>query len=163
MGEVKISFEATSIKEVLDDFTAALEEMGTVVIKPHDDIPESLEEVLKSKGIFLFRPGEKMPEGLLHSILEEHQEDLIDLLLGNEDATQRLMERMEEVYQKKNCTLFKPGEGIPEGLLQNLLEEDQEELFDFLLENKETLQRIRECLEERGYKTQQSEKKDSWD
>lgn len=163
MAEVKLSFHAESFKEILDDFSSTLEDMGILVLKPAGEIPERLSELLKSHGNILFKPGEGIPEGLLAALAEEDQEEMIEFLLGNKDACERIMERMEEVLQQRKFILFKPGDGIPDGLLEALLQEDQEELVEFLLENEGALQRIQQGLEERGYTSQGPEKKDSWD
>ena len=111
MGNVKINMEADSLKEFLEDLTGALEEMGAIVVKGNDDPSESLEKMLASKGMLM----------------------------------------------------FKPGQGIPEGLLISLLKEDQEEVVDAVIGNPESLARIVQSLEEKGYQIQQPEKKNSWD
>lgn len=96
MGEVKLSMDADSLKELIEDFTSAMEEMGSIVLKSTGEIPESLDDILRSKGLILFRPGEGIPEGILGAIVEEDQEEVIDFLMEKEEPRERLIQILQE-------------------------------------------------------------------
>lgn len=97
MGEVKLHLEADSLKDLFEDLTGSLEEMGAIVVKVGDiDIPEQLETILKAQGIMLFKSGNGVPSELLEALIEEEQEEVIDTLMNKKEPFERILEILDE-------------------------------------------------------------------
>lgn len=104
MGDVKLNMESDSLKELFEDMVSALQEMGAIVIKPTEEMPDMVEKLFASKGQFVFKPGEGVPKGLIKAIADEDQEEMIQFVLDNAESRQRLFEVLEE----KNYKIEKP-------------------------------------------------------
>lgn len=101
----KLSIEADSLKEMLQEFADTFEEMGCVVIKANDIIPDSLEGILKMQETYMVRKGESVSEELVKAILETDQVEIVSQMLSNEEQREELIQAIKDAgysVQKEN-------------------------------------------------------------
>lgn len=91
----KLSIEADSLKEMLQEFSDTFEEMGCVVLKINEEIPEELDKMLKIHDVFLVRKGEGLSEELVKELLEEDSEEICTTVIENEDYCDRIIQLLE--------------------------------------------------------------------
>ncbi|NUM37336.1 MAG: hypothetical protein HUU50_22565 [Candidatus Brocadiae bacterium] len=96
MGSAKLNLEAESAAELMQDLITALEEMGVVVVKSNGEMPKEIYDILKNKGEIVYTPGEGIPDGLLSSLYQENEQDLIDFLLEKKSALEKIVASLEE-------------------------------------------------------------------
>ena len=92
----KLSIEADSLKEMLQQFSDTFEEMGCVVLKVNEEIPEDLDKILKLHDIILIRKGEGVSEETIKVVLEEDPEEVYASILENEDSCDRIIQLLED-------------------------------------------------------------------
>lgn len=92
----KLSIEADSMKEIFRELSEAFEDMGCVIIKANEEIPESLENLLKLHNIAMFRKGEGFSSELIEEIINEDQEEVLSTILDNKECLERLLQMLDE-------------------------------------------------------------------
>ena len=92
----KLSIEADSMKEILQELSEAFEDMGCVMVKVNEEVPENLESILKLHDISMFRKGEGFSEELLKAMMLEDQEEVLSTILDNKDCLERLLQMLNE-------------------------------------------------------------------
>ena len=96
MNDVKLSIEANSLTELLNDVYKFMEKTGAAIVKSTDELPDVLFEILKTKGIQTFKKGSGVSDDILKYLLEEDNEKVINYLLENKLAFNRIIERLKE-------------------------------------------------------------------
>ncbi|WP_372364484.1 hypothetical protein [Candidatus Uabimicrobium sp. HlEnr_7] len=91
----KLSIEADSLKEMLQEFSDTFEEMGCVVLKINEEIPEELDKMLKLHDVLLVRKGEGLSEEVVKELLEEDSEEICSTVVENEDCCDRIIQLLE--------------------------------------------------------------------
>ena len=150
MGEVRLSVEADSIKEVFEDIACAFEEMGALIIKGSSELPENLAEVLKTQGVFLFKPSEGVSKELVLALLDEDQEEVLETIINEEEALTRLQECLEE----KEVYPFNANE-LSENAAECLVENHVDQLVETLLDNDQAVSKMIEALKGRGFEVKE--------
>ncbi|BBM85691.1 hypothetical protein [Candidatus Uabimicrobium amorphum] len=98
----KLSIEADSLKEMLQEFSDTFEEMGCVVLKVGEEVPEELDKMLQLKDILLVRKGESLSPETVNAVIEEDPEEVYRTIIENQDSRERIIELLEaEGYQIK--------------------------------------------------------------
>ena len=91
----KLSIEADSLKEMLQEFSDTFEEMGCIVLKVNEEIPEELDKMLQLKDILLVRKGEGISAETVHALIEEDPEEVYNTVVDNEDSRERIIQLLE--------------------------------------------------------------------
>lgn len=102
----KLSIEADSLKEMLQEFSDTFEEMGCIVLKVNEEIPEELDKMLQLKDILLVRKGEGLSAEIVNTLIEEDPEEVYNNVVDNEDSRERIIQLLET----KGYTIKKENE-----------------------------------------------------
>jgi fructose-1,6-bisphosphatase/sedoheptulose 1,7-bisphosphatase-like protein len=84
------------MKELIEEAVSAIEEMGCVVVKGMGDVPGSLDDIIKAKGMFLYRPVESAPDGMIKTLIEKELDGVIEALLENHETRDRIVDALQE-------------------------------------------------------------------
>ena len=103
MGEIKLVIKSDSMKELMDDIVETMEEMGSIVVKGVSELPDSIEELIKSKGMFLYKPDDGLPNGMLNVLLGRELDDIVDFMLENKEIRNKILEVLKDKgFELKN-------------------------------------------------------------
>ena len=102
----KLSIEADSLKEMLQEFSDTFEEMGCIVLKVNEEIPEELDKILQLKDILLVRKGEGLSTEAVNALIDEDPEEVYNTVVDNEDSRERIVQLLEA----KGYTIKKENE-----------------------------------------------------